>query len=155
MMLFCGSHAAQGGDLSLLLNGKAVHIDVPEGEDYNEDNWGLGVQYDFVRPESKWVPFANVSEFRDSNDNVSWYAGGGSVRRFRPFGDRDAHIDLGLIGFLMYWKHFQDGRPFLGALPVLSMGTRRVALNVTYIPKVDPKMVPLLFFQLKMILGTH
>jgi hypothetical protein len=33
------------------------------------------------------------------------------------------------------------------------MGTERVAVNVTYIPKADPKSVPLWYFQLKIGLG--
>ncbi len=39
------------------------------------------------------------------------------------------------------------------ALPALSVGTERVSMNITYIPKVDPKAVPLWFFQLKINLS--
>jgi hypothetical protein len=50
-------------------------------------------------------------------------------------------------------KGFKDGDLFPGILPAVSLGTPRVALNMTFIPKVDPKMVPLLFFQLKVTLN--
>ncbi len=137
-------------ELSLLINGKAVHLNVPSGQSFNEDNWGLGLQYDFDAYRENWVPFVTASEFIDSNRNVSYYAGGGIVRRFSPFRDKkDGHVDFGIVGFLMHREDFRDGQLFLGALPVLSVGNDRFSLNVTYIPKVHPKMVPLVFFQLK------
>jgi hypothetical protein len=140
---------ALGGDFSLLLNGKAVHLDPKAGTHYNEENWGLGLQYDFTAPGRKWIPFLNASEFLDSNSNVSWYAGGGVARRFDLPGGFGGHVDLGLVGFAMHREGFHDGDLFPGILPVVSIGGDRVALNVTYIPKVDPKMVALVFFQLK------
>lgn len=39
--------------------------------------------------------------------------------------------------------------PFPGVLTLVSLGADRVALNITYILKVDPKMVPIMFFSLK------
>ena len=57
--------------------------------------------------------------------------------------------DAGLVAFLMVREDFNSGNPFPGVLPVVSVGTKRVAVNVTYIPKIDPKMVPVVFFQLK------
>ena len=59
------------------------------------------------------------------------------------------HLDAGVVAFVMTRKSYMDGRPFPGVLPVVALGTDRVALNITYIPKVDPKMVPIFFFQLK------
>jgi hypothetical protein len=123
---------AQAGQWSLLINGKAVHLDEQPGIEYNEENWGGGVQYDFDMTPGKWVPFVNASVFDDSNKNLSYYAGGGTVRRFALGKEEGAlHLDAGVVSF----------------------GTQRVALNVTYIPKVDPKMVPIVFFQLK--IGLH
>ncbi len=141
---------AHAGQLSLLLNGKAVHLDEQPGIEYNEENWGAGAQYDFDMTKGKWVPFVNASGFKDSNNNPSYYAGGGTVRRF-SFGKKEGglHLDAGLVAFLMVRKDYNDGNPFPGILPVLSLGTDRVAVNVTYIPKIDPKMVPIIFFQLK------
>jgi len=148
---------AIAGEWSLLLNGKATHINVPPGRNYNERNWGLGVQYDFVErdkePDRKWIPFLNASEFQDSNRNLSYYAGGGIHRRFRPLSGSDTvHLDLGVVGFIMHRENFRNGRLFPGALPTASIGTDRVSVNITYIPKVDPKMVALWFFQLKVAL---
>ena len=142
--------AAVADEMSLLVNGKAIHIHTQAGRNLNERNWGLGLQYDWDLADSKWRPFATVSGFNDSNRNPSYYAGGGALRRFQFDG---MHVDLGAIGFLMMRKDFKNDRPFPGVLPVLSVGTQSVSLNVTYVPKVEPKAVPLLFFQIKMNLG--
>lgn len=145
------SSAVQAGQASLLINGKALHLDKIGNEKYNEKNWGAGFQYDFEMTNNKWVPFITASGFADSYKNPSYYAGGGALRRFAV--TDDLHIDAGVIAFFMTREDFNDNKPFFGALPVISFGTDRVSVNVTYIPKVDPKMVPLLFFQLKIGLG--
>jgi hypothetical protein len=90
-----------------------------------------------------------VSGFSDSNKNSSYYAGGGALRRFQFDG---THVDLGAIGFVMTRKGYKDNQPFLGVLPAFSVGTSRISVNMTYIPKVEPKAVPLWFFQLKISL---
>lgn len=153
-LLLLGAAPAHADQWSLLLNGKAIHLETPAGVKYNEENWGAGVQYDFTSKDSKWVPFLTASGFKDSNKNPSYYAGGGVLYRY-PLGSEknSLHLDTGVVVFAMVRKDFQDGMPFLGALPVVSFGNERVALNVTYIPKVDPKLIPLIFLQLK--IGIH
>ena len=146
LMATLTARPAVADELSLLVNGKALHLGTPEGTKYNEKNWGLGAQYDWDLKDSKWIPFATASGFIDSNKNPSYYAGGGALRRFEY---RGVHADLGAIGFLMVRKDFKNDRPFPGVLPVVSIGAGRFALNATYVPKVEPKAVPLWFFQLK------
>ena len=145
---------ARAGDLHLLVNGKAIHLDHKPNVHYNESNRGAGFQYDFEKSESRWVPFITASEFSDSNRNPSYYAGGGWLKR-RDFsiGDTQLHADIGVVGFLMTRKGFKNDKPFPGVLPAFSIGRERVAVNVTYIPPVDPKLVPILFFQLKLKLS--
>ena len=142
---------AAAGEMSLLVNGKAIHINPPAGKNLNESNWGLGIQYDGDLVNKKWVPFAAVSGFIDSNENPSYYAGGGALRRYQLDG---THVDVGIIGFVMTREGYKNDKPFLGALPAFSVGTNRVSLNMTYIPKVEPKAVPLWFFQLKVKLAN-
>lgn len=147
--------AAQADESSLLLNGKAVHLDSQPGVTYNENNWGFGLQYDLDPLESNWVPFLMGSGFKDSNGNMSYYAGGGMLRRYHfTVGDTPLHFDAGAVAFFMTREGFKDGDAFPGILPAISLGTKQVSLNMTYIPKVDPKMVPLLFFQLKVNIGS-
>lgn len=146
---------ARADELHLLINGKAIHFDEQPNTRYNENNWGGGFQYDWGGKRDPWVPFATASWFDDSNRNTSYYAGGGLLRRYYfDLGATEYRADVGLVGFVMVRKGFKDGDPFLGALPAFSVGTDKVALNMTYIPRVDPKMVPILFLQLKINLAT-
>ena len=141
---------AHADQRSLLINGKAVHLDERD-DDVNEDgNWGAGVQYDFDMTAGKWVPFINASGFKDSNGNPSYYAGGGTARRFFFAKDQSSlHLDVGAVAFLMTRKDYNNGNPFPAVLPMVSFGTNRIALNVTYAPEVGPIDVAVLFFQLK------
>ena len=59
------------------------------------------------------------------------------------------HVEAGAVGFVMTRKDFRDDKPFIGVLPAFSLGTKNVSVNMTFVPKVDPKAVPLVFFQLK------
>ena len=147
--LFAGTVMAD--EASLLVNGIAIHLNPPANKNLNEKNWGAGFQYDWTPINQKWVPFATASVFKDSNRNMSYYAGGGFMHRWN-FGNM--HVDAGAVGFLMVRKNFKNDRPFPGALPAFSVGTQRVSVNMTYIPKVEPKAVPLVFFQLKIALGS-
>jgi hypothetical protein len=149
-LLLAGAPAGYAGELSLLINGKSIHFDEPATVNWNEKNWGAGLHYEYATINDKWVPFVTGSGFLDSNKNPSYYAGGGMMRRF-PAGasSRDPHFDLGAVAFLMLREDFKDDKPFPGLLPVASVGTGPVALNVTYVPPVDPKSSALVFFQLK------
>lgn len=133
-------------ELFVVINGKAIH----QGSDnFNEDNWGIGFEYD-MKTEDKWIPFVAGSSFRDSNDQVSNYLGAGYKYRIPLERDKDGwHVDLSLIAFLMTRRDYKDNQPFIGALPFVAIGTGSVMLNVAYIPKVTPKTVSLFYFQLK------
>lgn len=144
---------AQGGTLSLLINGKAIHINPPPGSDFNEKNWGAGLQYDFGHHTRRWFPFVTTAGYQDSLRNPSYYTGAGVMHHLASTSS-NLQFDIGLVGFLMVREDYNDKRPFPGILPVASFGTRKVAINLTYIPDVKPKMVPLWFFQLKLSLPS-
>lgn len=130
--------------LHLIINGIAKH---ENKRNYNEENWGLGFEYDFEEKD-KWINFATGSFFKDSLSNTSKYLGGGSKRRFMLETDKDGwHIDAGLVAFVMTRKDYKNNQPFFGALPFVSVGTSKFALNVTYIPAVNPKLEALIFIQ--------
>ena len=147
ILFFCLSMPSIGNQLHVIINGKAIHL---KDGDYNEDNWGIGFEYDFIKkPEAKWIPLITGSTFKDSNDDISNYLGGGIKRRFHFGNNSDGiHFDIGITGFLMTRKDYHDNSPFLGALPFFSLGTKNIAINGTYIPDITPKDVPLLYFQL-------
>lgn len=130
--------------VNLVINGKAAH---KEKRNFNEKNWGLGFEYNFEEKD-KWIDFVNGGYFKDSLSNTSRYLGGGSKRRFMLEADKDGwHFDAGIVGFVMTRKDHNNGEPFFGVLPIVSVGTNKFAINATYIPAIQPKSVALLFFQ--------
>ena len=142
----------EAGDWGVVLNGRSVHVDADL--DWNDNNWGLGVEreFDAYRP---WVKVAVANGFEDSRYKMSYMAGAG-IKRRRWFGGERLYADIGVVGFVMTRDDVHGGNPFLGALPTLSLGTRRVAMNVTYLPaagvnhEVDPDLRGVLFFQFKL-----
>ncbi|MFV1997843.1 MAG: hypothetical protein ACC641_07500, partial [Acidiferrobacterales bacterium] len=96
--------SASAGELSILLNGKAIHLDTPPGVVLNEANWGAGLQYDYDRNGRKWAPFLMASGFIDSVNNPSFYAGGGYMRRWKL--GKNWHADAGWVAFLMTRQDF-------------------------------------------------
>lgn len=152
IMLTLGlSMSVMADELQIIVNGKAIHLD--DGN-YNEKNWGVGINYDFA-PKDKWIKFFNASYFKDSNYNTSTYAGGGIKRRYSLDGEEDGwRVDLGLIAFLMTRKDYNNNDPFPGILPFVSVANGPVSLNVTYIPAVTPKYKDLLYFQLMVRIAT-
>lgn len=140
--------SVQAGTLNIIINGKAIHLsDAPAGTSFNENNYGAGFQYDYEEINGKWIPFIAASGFTDSFKNPSYNAGGGVMRRFKF--SNNWHVDAGVYAFAMTRKDVKNNSPFLGALPVLNVGTDMVSVNMTYIPKVRPKFAEILFFQLK------
>jgi palmitoyl transferase len=133
----------------MIVNGRSYHMQQPRsGKKLNENNYGTGYQYEFARSYgAKWVPFISGSAFSDSFNNLSYYVGAGESRRF--YLTRGWHFDIGYFGFLMARKDINDYQPFPGVLPVASLGTNKISLNMTYIPKVNDQVAELIFFQLK------
>lgn len=144
---------AHADALALIVNGKSIHFRKPANQPLNDNNWGLGFEYEFGTKSDPWVPMLTAGGYRDSNDNPSYYGGGGLARRFTFGPDRPDHLDIGVVAFVMTRELYRHGYPFFAALPYLSWGTDRIAVNMTYIPKVDTRIVPALFFQLKIGLG--
>ena len=135
-----------GDELHLVLNGKAYHFD--RSKNYNEDNWGLGFEYDLDKSDN-WIPLLSGSSFKDSNNQISNYLGGGIKHRFElDNAGMGIHFDIGVIGFMMTRKDYHSNDPFFGALPFISVGNDKVALNATYIPSISPKHTSLAYFQL-------
>lgn len=149
---------ASAQDWGLVVNGKAIHVN--SSKDWNERNWGLGLEREFAT-DSKWVKVALVNGFKDSRNHMSYMAGGGVKRRFHLYSlSDDLFVDVGVVGFLMTRKNVNDNEPFPGLLPAVTVGTSRVALNLTYlsermmdratnVSRVDPTVSGLVFLQLR------
>jgi hypothetical protein len=153
------SSAARAQAWDVVVNGRAIHLD--SSENWNENNLGLGIEREFDE-HSRWVKVAVGNAFLDSSDKMSYMAGGGIKRRFLlPQLARNFYVDVGAVGFLMSREDTSSGHIFPGLLPTLTFGTRRVALNVTYLPdtwadqitnlsQADPTVSGIVFLQLKM-----
>ena len=144
LISFCFTQQIFADALHIVINGKSIH---ENKRNYNEENWGLGFEYNFVE-DKKWINFINGGYFKDSLSNTSKYLGGGSKRRFLLGTDKNGwHIDAGLTAFIMTRKDYKNNQPFFGALPFFSIGTNQFAINATWIPAIDPKTDSLWFFQ--------
>ncbi len=153
------TQSAHAQDWSLVINGKSYHVN--SSKDWNEQNWGLGFEREF-HSQSRWVKTAAGNAFRDSQDEMSYMAGGGIKRRYRLDSLAPGlFFDVGVVAFVMTRQDVKNNQPFPGLLPAMSVGTRRAALNVTYlsermmdsatnVSRVDPTVSGLLFLQLKL-----
>jgi hypothetical protein len=143
-------------DWGVVLNGRAVHVNAEKH--WNEDNWGLGFEKEF-NSSGHWVTAAVANGFKDSMYNPSYMAGASIKRRFRMLSNR-LYFDAGLVAFYMTRHDVRHNEPFPGALPAITFGSRRLAVNVTYMPgsvvddvthanRIDPAMDGVFFIQLK------
>lgn len=124
--------SAMAGNFSAVLNGRSIHVDATE--DWNEDNVGLGLEYQFAS-ESRWKKQVMVNGFRDSNEDMSYMAGAGLHRNlFATDRLNGFYVDAGINAFLMTRRDVNDNRPFPGAVPSLSIGNRHLGFNLTYLP---------------------
>ncbi len=148
--------SAMASDWNVVFNGRAVHLNA--SEEWNEENWGLGFEREFD-VSSRWVPLVVGNGFIDSSREMSYMAGGGIKRRFslQSIGS-DLYVDLGMVGFVMTRTDYNNNQPFPGILPTLTVGSSRMALNVTYMPPVavnrinqrDASLSGVVFLQLTM-----
>jgi Antimicrobial peptide resistance and lipid A acylation protein PagP len=153
------SSEADASDWSIVVNGRSIHLGATE--QWNESNWGLGFEREFDG-QSHWVKLALGNGFKDSQNAMSYMAGGGIKRRFRPrAAANDFYVDVGVIAFMMTREDVNHNDPFPGMLPALTIGTTNVAVNVTYLSGsigeritngrlIDPSIDGVLFFQLKL-----
>ena len=158
-MLLCAyAGTAAAGQLDLVVNGRSYHVN--SEYDWNENNYGLGLEYQFDSS-SRWLWSVNGNAFMDSQENMSYMAGGGLKRRlFQSESRAGYYFDVGLAAFIMSRADFNDYLPFPGILPTLSFGMRNVGMNLTYVPKsvvhdiaqanvLDPNIGAVFFLQFK------
>ena len=132
LLIVAPASSALAGNFSAVLNGRSIHVDATEN--WNEDNVGLGLEYQFAT-ESRWKKRLMVNGFRDSTDNMSYMAGAGLHRTLFATDRLDGfYIDAGINAFMMTRRDVNDNRPFPGAVPSLSVGNRYMGFNLTYLP---------------------
>lgn len=144
-LLILVSTLTQAGELQFVANGKAYHFD--RDNNRNESNWGAGLYYRFDSDKTA-QPFVTVNSFKDSYNNTSNYIGGGYQWRHQlPAISSKLFTDVGLMGFVMTRKDYRDGRPFVGALPFVSIGYDKMAINLAYVPNMNFNETSLVFVQ--------
>jgi len=161
LVLTCLS-AANAGEISTVINGKSYHLGA--SEDWNDNNYGLGLEYEFAS-ETRWKKRLMANGFRDSNNEMSYMAGGG-IHRNLYSGNRlkGLYVDAGINAFLMTRKDINDNQPFPAALPSVTVGNRYVGFNLTYLPRqaveklydaqmMDESISGIVFLQFKMNVG--
>lgn len=122
------------GEFSTVINGKSFHVGA--SQEWNEANYGLGVEYTFKR-DSRWKPQLMANGFRDSNEDMSYMVGGGLHRNLYTTDRLNGfYFDAGINAFVMTRSDVNDEKPFPGVLPSLTLGNRYVGINLTYMPKV-------------------
>lgn len=156
--------AAHAGEFSAVLNGKSFHLGA--SEDWNEENLGLGVEYEFAS-KSRWRKRLMANGFADSNEEMSYMVGAGLHRNLYETERLNGfYIDAGINAFLMTRKDVNDNKPFPGLLPSVTVGNDLVGLNLTYLPKkavesfaesrvIDDSMSGVIFLQLKFNLSRR
>ena len=132
LLIVAPASSALAGNFSAVLNGRSIHVDATEN--WNEDNVGLGLEYQFAT-ESRWKKQLMVNGFRDSTDNMSYMAGAGLHHTLFATDRLDGfYVDAGINAFVMTRRDVNDNRPFPGAVPSLSVGNRYMGFNLTYLP---------------------
>ncbi len=123
---------ALAGGLSAIVNGKSFHVNA--SEDWNENNLGLGLEYQ-LPGNSSWKKQLMVNGFLDSNEDMSYMAGAGLHRTlFATERLNGLYVDAGVNAFVMTRTDVNDNRPFPGAVPSVTVGNRHMGLNLTYLP---------------------
>jgi hypothetical protein len=134
--------------LTIQLPGMSHHFDPPvdrhgneiQGREFNEQNWGIGVQLEraLTGDWSQWVSKTSFGVMKDSLDAMGAYAGHTWQKRVI---DGDSYTaDLGGGAFLFYRTLRFDGPHVLvpAALPVLSATHKAwgLGINVVAVPRV-------------------
>ncbi|MDH5572280.1 MAG: hypothetical protein OEY89_10975 [Gammaproteobacteria bacterium] len=145
-MLLCLPAWLSAEQLYLAINGLSYHFD--RTKNYNETNLGYGLEFD-IPLDDTWIGFVAGGTFRDSNNQDSNYLATGGKYRIPLSSDRDGlYLDLGLGGMFMTRYDYHNNNPFFVAGPFLSMGNKYMALNMVYLPNINPKFKPLVYVQI-------
>ncbi|OWY39464.1 hypothetical protein CEK28_08305 [Xenophilus sp. AP218F] len=130
-LIFCiAAPGALADDFSLLLFGASIHTQCNPCH-LNQDNWGAGAEWAFSGndEDGRWI--ARTGAYDDSYRKTAYFVSGGWRKEWQLAGP----LQLGVIlqgGYLN-----GSGRDGLVALPQISIGTRNLALEVGYMPKIS------------------
>ena len=121
-------------------------------EQYNEDNAGYGLIYEFDKRKNV-IPYITFGKYRDSFYSDATYLSGGASKRIMISRQLDdLHFEFGGALTLIKSTSYLEGRPLLTFMPVLTLATNTVGLNLSYIPKINNTTTHVFFIQMKVSL---
>lgn len=121
-------------------------------EQYNEDNTGYGLLYEFDKRKNV-IPYVTFGKYIDSFDTDATYLSAGASKRIILSRQLDnLHFEFGGALTLIKSTSYREGRPILTFMPVLSLATDMVGLNLSYIPKINNTTTHVFFIQMKVSL---
>jgi hypothetical protein len=113
--------------INILIYGLSYHPDKRNKQD-NEQNWGLGVNYEFFE-DTQGVGFVEAGVYRDSGSNLAKYGGAGYQFKL----GKNWRIGAMLVG--VQSQSYHEGRFFIAPIPVVTYDFGIVKLNAIYIPR--------------------
>ena len=130
LILFLLAQGAAAGQWNTLSSGSLFR----DADNQVNDGLGSGLQYEFDRESGHWVKFVTATQFIDASQNQAYMAGGGVARRL-PFtsGKHSLRMDIGVIACAMQRPDFDDQDTVLAAVPTFSVGSRNIAVNLSYV----------------------
>lgn len=124
------------GDNALVVSGYAWHnrnYYPPEKiRNYNENAWGAGFGRGFYDEDHDWHGYFSLV-FLDSHKNLEPNIGYAFLKVWE-LGKSPLEVGLGFTALITARADINKGRPFPGALPLISFGTKTVTAYATYIP---------------------
>lgn len=124
------------GDNALVLSGYAWHnrnyYSKEKIRTYNETAWGGGVGRGFYDEDHDWHGYFGLA-FLDSHKNLEPTLGYAFLKVWE-IGKTPFELGLGFSALITARPDINKGRPFPGALPLISLGTKTVTVYATYIP---------------------
>jgi hypothetical protein len=124
---------ADEGKWDVYLSGYARHFNHRGDYNLNEKVWGGGVGKTYRNPKGNEESLYLMAT-TDSLDNMQYMAGYAYHWIF-PVSDTGLEFGAGASLFIIKREDWFHGRPFPGALPMFSFGTRKAKLMATYIPE--------------------
>ena len=136
---FVNQFAFAEGTNNIVINGISKHFDVTESSfpnGVNEKNFGLGYEYNFEKsPDQSIEWLVNTGFFKDSLSGTAVYAGGAGLIKVLQLDS--VHLKFGIEASGFYSSEYNQGRPFVALMPIMNVGTDKISLNITIIPKVS------------------
>lgn len=120
-------NTAPSHKINILIYGLSYHPDKSNKQD-NEQNWGLGVNYEFFE-DTQGAAFVEAGVYRDSGSNLAKYAGAGYQFKL----GKNWRVGAMLVGVQSQTYH--EGRFFIAPIPVVTYDFGLVKLNAIYIPR--------------------